>query len=123
MDLGPIVRAGPAEELALAVGADGDGEGGSCHLLVQSKRFGPVEFLRAVAGEAVRRAAENAREHRDRRGIGTEVSVEVLDVFRLEKTVQRAGFGEVDEVAPSAAVGSSADFERKLQPAEKRPRA
>src|SRR5207249_1333313 len=76
----PVLVMRPAIELAAAEGADGDGEGGVGDFFIEGERLGAIEFLGAMTGEAVGRAAEGAGEHGDSRGISAEVGVKVLDI-------------------------------------------
>ena len=89
LHLRPILVAAPAIELADAELADRDDELAAADFLRQRERLGLVVFLRAVRGEAVRRSAHDADEHRDHRGVGAEVGVDVIDL--LSRETSRAG--------------------------------
>ena len=104
LDLGPVGGRQPAQQLAATERADGDDEGRAPALLAEAERAGAVELLGAVDGEAVRRAAELARQHRHLGRIGAEVRMQVIDPGGIGPLHQAAGFGQVGEVMEQRAV-------------------
>ena len=63
--------------------------------------------------EAERRAAENSHEHRDRRGIGAEVDVQMLEALRPHEAKEHRRLGQVGEVPEEASIARAAEGHRR----------
>jgi len=100
VDLGPVVVICPAVELAPGELADRDHESGTPDLLAQAVGSGSIKLLRAVHGEAVGRSPQNTAEHGDSCGIGSIMSVYVIDSEVGRPLQENAGLGKVDQRSP-----------------------
>ncbi len=105
LDLGPRLRRQPAPQLAAAETADGHHEGGLLDLAREVEELGLVEFLGAVDGEAVARAAQLVGEQGHLGSVGAEVRVHVLHALALQPVDERARLDEVDQVIRPTAFG------------------
>jgi hypothetical protein len=104
----PVLVGAPAIKLRPAVLADRDDEGGAGDLLAELQGFGAVEFLGAVTGEAVGRAAQRADEQGDGGTISAEVGVDVPGVRVAQPAEEDAGLGELDNLVKPPAVAALA---------------
>ena len=94
MDLAPVRRVAPSEDLAAGELADGDGEGRVPDLLVDRQQGRDVE-LGPVEGQAGRDLGQGRGEHRDGGDPVADVDVQVLDAQGPEPPGEEAGLEQV----------------------------
>ena len=99
VQLWPVAQLHPAHKLASPETADSDDEGGMMDLLTKSDGRGIVELIRPVRGEAILRAADDMGEQRDRRGVATEMGVQMLDAIQPAPVRDDGPLHEIGEMA------------------------
>jgi hypothetical protein len=91
----PALHRRPDQHLAAAEVADAGDEGGARELGVEPPPFGREEDVRAVLGNAERRAAQLGGQHGDRAARAREVIVQMYQPSLAHAVGHHAGLGEV----------------------------
>ena len=85
------------------------------HFQTKLQRNWPIKFFGTVNGEAVHRAAEGIDQHGNRRRIGSEMGMNMLDLCLDKPAQQHTRFGKINQMMSDTAISTAGAVDRQFE--------